>query len=288
MRFRAVIAHDAMAGVHGVMSSLERIESGGKRVKRRAASMLSKQGWALALVPEGADMLGFAELRSESFEEFRVESLSDNCIYMQFGLEHIVRALASAKGAARTTLKLAKRHGCATLVVEFEGRDIARVAHDIPVRIVHKDDVAAHQPPDLPAPGVILELPKARIVKTVIDRLKSVGDRNKGEARYVDVKLERSGRLSLKVVTDAAVIKTFFDDLQLSDSTHPASQQESSLVRVDSRHLAQSLQCYTLAYDTISCCPIDDHALVIHALLAQGELSFYLPVHITGDVLPEE
>ncbi|KAJ8608581.1 hypothetical protein CTAYLR_005964 [Chrysophaeum taylorii] len=283
MRFRAVVSNDNHGVVHGVFAMLERLESGGKREKRKACVILSASGMSIAVIAGATDdMLAFADIRASTFKEFEVTSRAENQIYLIVPLEPLARCLGSAKAAAVAHVKLAKRRQ-ACLCVEFEGTTVSHVSHQVPVRVVRQEDVGPHQPPDLPRPDLVLELPPSRLARTVVERLRAVGDRVKGNARYVDVKIEAKGRLSLKVHTEAAVIKTFFSDLALQNEEVPVDASVS--LRVDSRKLAQSLQSYALPFTSIACCAVENTALVLHVILNndQADLTFYIPAVDTGD-----
>lgn len=297
MRFRATIAAAESSRhemVCGVLATLERLESGGKREKRRGAIVLSHSGMQIAVIPERAteDMLAFATFSSETFAEFRVQSLADDHIYLVVWLESLSKALASSSGNA-TRLRLSKTsQGTPCLVVEFQ--DISRVSHQVPVRVVSKEDVAQYEPPTLPSPAFVLELPRQhKAVKTVVDRLKNIGDRANGDARYVDAKLEHSGTLSLRISTDAAVIKTFFSDLSVKRQAEEEEEepiQKIVRLRVDCRKLAQTLHAYNLPFTSISCCPVSGIALIFHVFLLDnnlGNLTFYLPA-IDDDAYDDE
>lgn len=296
MRFRAVIANERNDLVCGMFGTLERLESGGKREKRRAVVMLSAQeGMQLAVIAErpNEDMLAFSTINLDAFAEFRVQSMAENNIYLIAFLEHFHRALSSAKSSATCQLKLAKRRGTPCILVEFQGRDVSYVSHEIPVRVLARADAEQYQPPSLPPPALVLELPSNRSMRTVVDRLKSIGDRAKGDARFVDVKLEAAGCLSLTVATDAVVIKTFFSDLHLTeDETDQPTGSQPLVVRlrVDSRKLAQSLLGYNLPFASISCCPVVGIALILHVFLADklGNLTFYVPAVDLDDYLQDD
>ena len=163
------------------------------------------------------------------------------------------------------------------------------VKNDIPIRLLRASDMRLYAPPQLSTPRVMLELPESKSLRTVVDRLKLIGDRIKGEARVCAVRLEANGTVALRILTPSATIKTFFPNL----ATPPDFQAEEDAVvcvRVDSRKLAAGLAAYSLDHDSIVCCPHERRALLLYVTLRDGlgTISLYVPTVDDDDYEDDE
>jgi len=287
MRFKAELPRESHSIFYGVVQRLEKMESAGvPRSKRRAVLMLSPQGVNMALVATTDDVLAFAELSPDIFRDFRVQSAAEDCILVSLALAHLSRALASGRDAPSTLLKLAKRDGAPCVVVTVEKLDLT-LRSDIPVRLMRAGDLKHYAPPTFPPPRAALELPAAPTLRRVVERLKAVGERLKGESRIVAVRVEAHGTLALRCLTPSATIKTFFPNLSAPGGGVVDGDPDAVVcVRVDSRKLHLGLSGYGLDAESIACYPHERRSLLFHVVLAngRGSLSFYCPVVDDDDV----
>ena len=112
MRFKAELPREVHGTLQGVVQQFEKIGSAGApKQKSRAVVMLSPQGLSMvrvlldfgecrgrvscsrrdwqALVAAADDVLAFAELSTELFVEFRVQSQAEDCILLNLTLSHL-------------------------------------------------------------------------------------------------------------------------------------------------------------------------------------------------------
>mmetsp|Transcript_756 Transcript_756/g.963 ORF Transcript_756/g.963 Transcript_756/m.963 type:complete len:390 (-) Transcript_756:41-1210(-) len=291
MRFRCEMSVEGIKTLMSVVRSLERAEIGrASRQQLRCVLWLSVEEVNLGLVVGQVQesMLAFATLKSRGgiFTNYLVESAAGNNVFLSLILSQFSRALASA-GAPKnaglsSTIKLAKRSGTAQLLVQFEAMQGSKVEHAIPVKLLRRHEIEPYSAPNLPPPKIALELPAAHTIRTLVERLKAVGDRDPGRGKRVDLKLEANGTLALRLVADSAVIKAFFSHLKRVSTCNHSSQQpdDNVLISVDSRNLAHALHAYTLDFDLIECCPIEDRVLLLNVKLAGnvGDLLYYVPL----------
>ncbi|KAJ1454772.1 checkpoint protein Hus1/Mec3 [Pelagophyceae sp. CCMP2097] len=281
MRFKAEFPREMHSTVMGMLQCLAAMDSStGKSCGRKIVLQISPQGWNIILVRECADdVLAYADLGTAAFTDFRVQSKSDDCIWLAMSLGHLVQALKSSKDGESTKLKLAKRDDEPCIVVEIDTME-AEVSHKVPVAIIAREEMDVLRPPDLPQPAVMLRLPEHKTLRTVVEKLKGIGDRQRGNTKYVSLKAEACGNISLRCDTDTAAIKTFFSDLQPSATQPPGGGARATdvTVKVESKKLCQALSCYQMDFESIDCCPIERHALVLYVTLQRGlgTVSYYI------------
>ena len=141
-------------------------------------------------------------------------------------------------------------------------------------------DMRFYAPPALPEPRVALALPRAKTLRAVVDRLRAIGERVKGDARVCAARLAAAGTLALRVVTPAASIRTFFPALEAPEAFRAPDRGAVVCVHVKSRQLAAGLGGYHVDHESIVCIPHERHALLFYVTLHDGlgHLSFYVPV----------
>jgi len=280
MRFRAELPRETHPLLASIVKRFESIDSAGvSRGRRRAVLMLSPKGLSMSAVAATEDVLAFAELSTDLFVDFRVASQAEDCILVSLALAHLSRALDKARDAPSTSLKLAKRDGAPCICATVERLDLS-VRTDIPVRLMRAADMRFYAPPSLPEPRVALALPRAKTLRAVVDRLRAIGERVKGDARVCAVRLEAAGTLALRVVTPAASIRTFFPALEAPEAFRAPDRGAVVCVHVKSRQLAAGLGGYHVDHESIVCIPHERHALLFYVTLHDGlgHLSFYVPV----------
>ena len=299
MRFRAELPRETHPLLASIVKRFESIDSAGvSRGRRRAVLMLSPKGLSMSAVAATEDVLAFAELSTDLFVDFRVASQAEDCILVSLALAHLravrapprasrretlarrrSRALDKARDAPFTSLKLAKRNGAPCICATVERLDLS-ARTDIPVRLMRAADMRFYAPPSLPEPRVALALPRAKTLRAVVDRLRAIGERVKGDARVCAVRLEAAGTLALRVVTPAASIRTFFPALEAPEAFRAPDRGAVVCVHVKSRQLAAGLGGYHVDHESIVCIPHERHALLFYVTLHDGlgHLSFYVPV----------
>ncbi|KAJ2704812.1 Checkpoint protein hus1 [Coemansia spiralis] len=230
------------------------------------------------------------------FSDYRIESVHSNEIYLEFSIDNLQRALKSAQGALRTTLKLTKKQGLAVLSLIIQnqsgtGRELT-LSQDVPVRVLTPQQMDAVREPLVPDSQVHIMMPPLNSVRSIAERLKTMGDR-------VAVSANRDGEVTLRVSNDLVEITTFFrglenlayDATQDSNPTPDRAPDEFYTAVVDMKNFLRFLQSYHVAPRNIVCCIIEHHALVFYVYIGSagsgigalndqtcGSLTYFIPV----------
>jgi HUS1 checkpoint protein len=201
MRFKARITNENLGLLFGVTSTLERIG-------QTTALYLDQEFVRLAVMTESPDTPKvYAELRADAvFQDYRIESQSDNTIFFEIELDLLSRALSSGKNAPVCNIKLVKRGLKPCLCLETRALEV-EIVHDIPIKIMRASEIVYYRPPPVPPPTVALDLPRGRLMKTIVDRMGKI-------VKQVQVVAEQSGRIIFSVDHSSAMIKTYYAGLQ--------------------------------------------------------------------------
>ena len=271
MKFKAKIRADKLPLLLGLVGGLEKIGTS-------LVVYLSPDSVRLTVPSSSPEsVLAFAELhQAELFYEYRIESQSENCILLEVDSAMLNTSLSSGKEAPLIHMKLAKRMGQACLVIETRARDVD-IVHDLPIKVMRAQDIEHHLPPEVPAPDVQLELSLNRSIRNVVDRMRAI-------VKYMFIDAHMKGQLVLRAETEDATIKTYythlvprFDSMEGEENV----RDRSASVKVDSKRLSQVMSTYSMRVDTLICCLVIDHCLVMHAILdppGAGTCTFYQPV----------
>ena len=182
-----------------------------EKVASSAVLFLNEDSLRISLLSESIDAPKcFGELSAnELFLEYRIESQSSNTILFEISLGQLSRALASGKVASQALLKLVKRDGRACLCFETKADESilsVDVCHDIPIKLMKSAEVVHFMPPQMPPPSVALDLPRGKLLKTVVDKMSKF-------AKHVQVTASQSGNLVLKVDHSSVTINTYYSGL---------------------------------------------------------------------------
>ena len=160
MRFKARLINQNMGYLSTCVTTNRQIDTS-------AAIFLDEEYLRMSLINHMIDNKPqvFTEIhRSSIFEEYRIESKSNNRILFEIDLSLFEAALKSGRNAPSVDLKLVKRGTMACLCVEasFIGNVIQ---HDIPVKVLRADTIHLMTPPQIHDPVVALELPRGKTFK---------------------------------------------------------------------------------------------------------------------------
>ncbi|KAI9505824.1 checkpoint protein Hus1/Mec3, partial [Coemansia spiralis] len=232
------------------------------------------------------------------FAEYQIESLHRNEIHLEFSIDNLQRALKSAQGAVRTTMKLTKKHGLPVLAIVVQNLSITgsemTLCQDVPIRVLTPAQMDMVREPLVPDSQVHIMMPPLNSMRSIAERIKAMGDR-------VAVSANRDGELTIGVANDLVEITTFFRGLEnlTYDSTQPSANPtpdrgptEFYSAVVDMRNFVRFLQSYHVAPKNIVCCIIEHHAVVFYVYIgaagyggvgalndqACGSLTYFIPV----------
>jgi HUS1 checkpoint protein len=200
-------------------------------------------------------------------------------------------------------LKLAKRHNnipCLCLEGRHTSDKEVEIHQAIPVRILRREEMQNHLPPQINHPQVQLELPDDRPIRAVIDRLKAMSN-------TILLEGNMKGDLTIRIDHGGASLACFYNQLiprwmeQEDDQENdndgnsktsvmrgPPNINASCTIKVDAHKFSTCLQWQQSQLPTTSCLlgMVYNEMLVMHVLLAPEQVGFftyYLPVHFLSE-----
>ncbi|KAN0012563.1 hypothetical protein ACTFIV_004332 [Dictyostelium citrinum] len=220
----------------------------------------------------------FCEIqRSLIFENFTIESLSDNEIQFQLDLENLRRVLQSATSQATPSdifTNLTKVRGGPVLHFTIKSSTSGTVIfQDIPIVLLTAQQMAQINEPTLPDPLVHILLPNLKNLQKVIDKMKNISD-------CLKIMIAMNNRLSFEVETSSGSISTFYSGLdhpQFGD--HVLSPDLQATVCVDIKKFAKVLHIHQLKPSEVVLC-LYERSIIVHVVLTDIMITYYLPVLI--------
>ncbi|KAJ1838943.1 Checkpoint protein hus1, partial [Coemansia sp. RSA 2708] len=233
------------------------------------------------------------------FSDYRLESLHNNEIHLEVHIDNLQRALRSAQGAQRATLKLTKKQGLPVLSfiiknLSSTGRELT-LCQDVPVRVLSPDQAQAIVEPAVARSPLHIVMPPLGSVRSVAERMRALGDR-------VSVAANQEGQLTLRVANEGVDITAYFRGLQNlvhatpeADAAPARPAHEPYTATVDTRNFMRFLQSYHVAPKNIICCIVEHQALILYVNVGSaatfgpgaddpndptrcGTLTYFLPV----------
>jgi HUS1 checkpoint protein len=209
--------------------------------------------------------------------------MTNNIIAMEVELDKLLKALKSGQAAHDITMKLTKKTNPAgaflSFGIEVNQSQSITVVQEVPVTVMTQEQFQHLSEPKLPEPDVYIMLPPAKALRPIIEHMKNVD-------QYLQVQANMNGELTLKVETEMFTIGTFFHKLE-----HPqmegvpaatANPDKVATVKVDIKKFHKSLYSYQVAPSNIVCCMFEQQALVLHLLLDDLFVTYYIPVLDAG------
>ncbi|KAJ1775355.1 Checkpoint protein hus1 [Coemansia sp. RSA 2523] len=281
MRFRAQVTNSSL---------LVRIVQCIERLSKTAVLKLTPTRLHIIVV---SDTEGGLQMWSDVdpqalFASYRVESLHNNEIHLEFHIDNLQRALRSAHNSQSAVLKLTKKQNLPVLSLSVQSMSstghTTLVCQDVPVRVLTPEQVRAMREPEVPDAHVHIMMPELSTIRSVVERMRLMGDR-------VTVAANNEGQLTLRVASDRVDITTYWRGL--ANMTYDASEQpqahEFSVATVDMRNFCRFLHSYHVAPKNVICAILEHHALVFYVYIGEassanideqscGSLTYYLPV----------
>ncbi|GAB1601057.1 checkpoint protein HUS1-like [Argonauta hians] len=218
------------------------------------------------------------------FDEYMLDGLSadNNEIFLEILPDNLLKALKTGQIAKWIKIKLTKKQvPCLTIEVDLPTPNgLSRtVVHDIPVSVLALRHWAEYEEPDAPDFDVSINLPALKLLRNVVDKMKSLSN-------FVVMSANYEGKMKLTVETDVASVCTYFKDLKNpkwrdknSDVIQSSSNDPSEFyeVRVDLRKFAQFFNGLQLNPSRVICNFCEDR--MVHILLMHDDvtLQYFLP-----------
>lgn len=217
----------------------------------------------------------FVELRVSSiFDEYRLESKTNNEIPMLVNIPNLARAIQSGVRATKTVIKLTKKNERAYLT--FEITENVNIIQDVPITMQTMKSLKEYQEPELPEPEIQTRMPHLGNLKTVIDRMKAVSDE-------LTIEADSAGRVVFRVETDLVKIKTHYKDLAIRTEGEEHSQDKESVcahAKMSIKKFSKILHCRSLPSQYVLGCIVESRAFVLYVKLQQdqGHITYYIPL----------
>eukprot|EP00126_Sphaerothecum_destruens_P001979 Sdes_comp15426_c0_seq1m4320 len=212
------------------------------------------------------------------FHEYKVESAHENNeILLEIGIDNLLRTMKTAVHSQYSVLKLSKKDNYPHLSVEIlitssSGR-LRTISQNIPVGVLKHEMNQLFQEPKLPEPDVCVYLPSVKLLKNIIDKMKS-------QTHILTLSASSSGILGLKFETSNCIVNTTFSNLQApvwNDSPQNSRIVSTSEITIDSRKFSQFLGGNILSPTNVIASIVSSHALMLFILQDDISLSYYIP-----------
>lgn len=256
MKFRAKLSKDNLVVLLNVVQTFERVAAA-------ATIFLDADTVRISLLAESLDAPKcFAELSSsELFVDYRIESQSANTILFEISLMQLSRALASGKVASQSLLKLVKRENQPCLCFETKADEsilAVDVVHDIPLKLMRSADVIHYLPPQMPPPTVALDIPRGKLLKTIVDKLSKF-------SKHVQITASQSGKLTLRADHPSVSINTYYTGLlarYIADLVVGRDVNNQVVCKLNLRKLSVVLNFHNVPVDHATLCKSGPHNTV--------------------------
>lgn len=204
--------------------------------------------------------------------------MNNNTIALEVELDKLLKALKSGSSAHDITMKLTKKTNpqgaFLSFGIEVNQYQSIMVVQDVPVTVMAQEQFQHLSEPKLPDPDVFIMLPPAKSLRPIVEHMKNVD-------QYLHVTANMNGELTLKVETEMFTIGSFFHKLEHPriDGAPAASVNPDKVasVKVDIKKFYKSLYSYHVATASIVCCIFERSALVLHLLLDDLFITYYIP-----------
>jgi len=212
------------------------------------------------------------------FNDYLIESKADNEISFQINLNLLGKALKPAEKSMNQEIliKLTRKGDLPylSLTMEISPTKSGMVTQDVPIQPLSPEQMNTFIEPELPTPDIIIMMPKLKDMKNVIKRMKNLN-------KNLTIRANMNGELTLMVRTELVSITTFYRNLehpQIEGGTRNEGPDTVAAVQVDVKKFWKALYSYQVSPTHVICCIIQDVALVLHALLDDFFITYYIPI----------
>lgn len=146
-------------------------------------------------------------------------------IYIELDVLTLARSLLLPRTIPKSVIiKITNnRQPCLTLENELPSlnANCRYCIHDIPIRIIPRDEWREYQAPNVPKFDISLNMPPLKYVRNVVDRMKNMSSK-------LTVSADKTGMFVLSIDTDSATVSTHFQDLKIWDCTQQDGNENVS------------------------------------------------------------
>lgn len=136
---------------------------------------------------------------------------------MECSIQQLVSAFQAGTSSDSCSIRLTKKAGIPYLTFTAETAGQVAIVQDVPCRIMTVDEAHRFREPDLPLPEVRLGIHDFKTMKSVVDRMQTIG-------KLLTVEADMGGNLTLSVATELVAAKSYFRDLKAHAGTRVGPQ----------------------------------------------------------------
>ena len=222
------------------------------------------------------------------FDDYRIESKSNNEIVMLMSIANLQRAIDTAATTESVRIKLTRKNARAFLSFDGAAANITSqhtvsptailLTHDVPIAIQQTSRLAIAAEPLLSAPRVKIRLPDLKRLVSVIEAVNQITD-------IVSLSANERGDLRVECVDPTLNMQTFFKNLQIDNDRNGDSMINDATAaifctaRLSVKKLLNVLHCRMVNAAVVLACWVEEGALVIYVKLNEkrGHLTYYIP-----------
>jgi HUS1 checkpoint protein len=214
---------------------------------------------------------------STVFEDMTLESLSNNEVSFSINLENLLCALKSCQNAQETVVKLTKKNGnpFLELITVKHATQPIQLIQDVPITLLTGQQLAALVEPHLPDPQVHIMLPPLKLLRSVIDRMKNMSE-------HLFISANMGGELRFSIDTNSVSVTTAYAGLEhplIEGRTPPQHDRtQKGEAQIEIKKFAKFLFSSQVSPTNVILCLVEGRAIVLHVLVDDLYLTYYIPV----------
>lgn len=211
----------------------------------------------------------FVALKPDMFEEYVVESIDNNRIFVEMNIGLLVKAMTVSKEICRLSLRLQQRPEGKILLLTIELSNSLILKQDIQVDVVGSDDVDMYKEPYQSISELSIQVDKAKELRGVLSRMKNV-------EKIVDIQADNHGTMSIKCSNVSVVMDTTFEAVQPINAD--VTRDIVVTIRLESKSLVHALLSLQVAPLRVVF-GFDRNHLIVYVVLKDtiGSIKYYIP-----------
>ncbi|PVU96034.1 hypothetical protein BB561_001432 [Smittium simulii] len=232
------------------------------------------------------------------FVDYNIQSAHDNTIYMEFQVDNLIKVLKSAQGNETIAVRLLRKQKKPYLTFKISGYSrsgrTVLIVQDIPVRVLTPVQMSHIREPVVPQAQVNILLPPINNLRSVAERIKSVG-------QCITISASNTGKIKFHVASEIVDIEVFYRDLINpilpntkefeSDQIYQNHLERYFSCTISTKNFVKFLYAHYIVPASISCVLIENHAIIFTVYVtttaigahfedqgnACGALTYYIP-----------
>eukprot|EP01006_Ploeotia_vitrea_P058465 TRINITY_DN69484_c0_g1_i1.p1 TRINITY_DN69484_c0_g1~~TRINITY_DN69484_c0_g1_i1.p1 ORF type:complete len:281 (+),score=15.44 TRINITY_DN69484_c0_g1_i1:43-885(+) len=218
------------------------------------------------------------------FSQFRIESQTEDQIYLSVDLPNFARAVRSGEQATDMIIRLSKKGSQPMLSITMSvqsgggtGGDRPRheITQEVPVRVLTANEIANLNLPACDQPKVEIYLPQLKEMRNVVEGMRVFSP-------HVSLVADMAGSLTLTGITNTLTTSTYFKNLEhpIKDGggMHQPDPTIKTECKVDVKKLCHFLQVQLLQPRSVLCCLVENCAVILRvSTVDEITLVYFLP-----------